>query len=172
MIERSFVRLRLGPVRGGALDRPALSCYIKPTMAQEFFITKKKMGRPPGRTRPPTKPVQVPIETLNRLDSWISCQSEPRPSRPEAIRRLIEKALASEGRGSDACAIPLTGPNAGNDKSGNSNLEQEDVMAKGQMRSSKEAKKPKAEKPKGEASAYKKSQGKDKQSIKLPDAKG
>jgi hypothetical protein len=33
-------------------------------------------------------------------------------------------------------------------------------MAKGQKRSTKEAKKPKAEKPKGEASAYKRSQGK------------
>jgi hypothetical protein len=33
-------------------------------------------------------------------------------------------------------------------------------MAKGQMRSNKEAKKPKADKPKGAASAYKQSQGK------------
>jgi hypothetical protein len=33
-------------------------------------------------------------------------------------------------------------------------------MAKGQMRKSKEAKKPKAEKPKGEGSAYKQAQGK------------
>jgi hypothetical protein len=33
-------------------------------------------------------------------------------------------------------------------------------MAKGQMKKSKEAKKPKSEKPKGEVSAYKQSQGK------------
>lgn len=33
-------------------------------------------------------------------------------------------------------------------------------MAKGQMRKSKEAKKPKAEKPKGAGSAYKQAQGK------------
>ena len=33
-------------------------------------------------------------------------------------------------------------------------------MAKGQMRSTKEAKKPKAEKPKATVSAYKQSQGK------------
>jgi hypothetical protein len=38
-------------------------------------------------------------------------------------------------------------------------------MGKGQKRSSKEAKKPKAEKPKGEISAYKRSQGKNAQSI-------
>ena len=33
-------------------------------------------------------------------------------------------------------------------------------MAKGQMRKTKEAKKPKADKPKGQASAYKQAQGK------------
>ena len=36
---------------------------------------------------------------------------------------------------------------------------QEDVMAKGQMKKPKEAKKPKSEKPKGEPSAYKQAQG-------------
>ena len=40
-------------------------------------------------------------------------------------------------------------------------------MAKGQMKSNKEAKKPKSEKPKGEASAYKKSQGKGGQPISI-----
>jgi hypothetical protein len=34
----------------------------------------------------------------------------------------------------------------------------EDEMAKGQVKSNKEAKKPKAEKPKGEGSAYKQAQ--------------
>jgi hypothetical protein len=38
--------------------------------------------------------------------------------------------------------------------------DQEDDMAKGQMKSNKETKKPKAEKPKGTVSAYKQSQGK------------
>jgi metal-responsive CopG/Arc/MetJ family transcriptional regulator len=33
---------------------------------------------------------------LDRLDAWIARQPEPKPSRPEAIRRLIEKALASK----------------------------------------------------------------------------
>jgi hypothetical protein len=45
-------------------------------------------------------------------------------------------------------------------------------MAKGQKRSSKEAKKPKAEKPKGEVSAYKQSQGKSGQSIVPAGKKG
>ena len=38
--------------------------------------------------------------------------------------------------------------------------EQEDAMAKGQMKSNKETKKPKAEKPKDNVSAYKQAQGK------------
>jgi hypothetical protein len=35
--------------------------------------------------------------SLAVLDVWIERQSEPRPSRPEAIRRLIEQALAGKG---------------------------------------------------------------------------
>ena len=31
---------------------------------------------------------------LARLDAWIAKQPVPRPSRPEAIRRLVEKALS------------------------------------------------------------------------------
>ena len=44
-------------------------------------------------------------------------------------------------------------------------------MAKGQMRGSKEAKKPKAEKPKTTVSAYKQSQGKSGQSVSTPGKK-
>jgi hypothetical protein len=44
-------------------------------------------------------------------------------------------------------------------------------MAKGQMKSSKEAKKPKAEKPKTEVSAYKQAQGKGAQPINVPGKK-
>lgn len=42
------------------------------------------------------------------------------------------------------------------------------AMAKGQLRSNKEAKKPKAEKPKAGASAYKLSQGKSGQAVSAP----
>ena len=31
------------------------------------------------------------------LGSWISAQSDPKPSRPEAIRRLLQAALAADG---------------------------------------------------------------------------
>ena len=45
-------------------------------------------------------------------------------------------------------------------------------MAKGQMKSSKETKKPKAEKPSATVSAYKASQGKSGQPITPPGKKG
>jgi metal-responsive CopG/Arc/MetJ family transcriptional regulator len=32
-----------------------------------------------------------------KLDAWIEAQPEPKPSRSEAIRRLLEKALGPEG---------------------------------------------------------------------------
>jgi hypothetical protein len=44
-------------------------------------------------------------------------------------------------------------------------------MAKGQMRSSKEAKKPKSDKPKASVSEYKKSQGATGQSLTPPPGK-
>ena len=44
-------------------------------------------------------------------------------------------------------------------------------MAKGQMKSNKEAKKPKADMPKGHVSAYKQSQVKSGQAIVLPKTK-
>jgi hypothetical protein len=44
-------------------------------------------------------------------------------------------------------------------------------MAKGQMKSNKEAKKPKADKPKGSVSDYKKSQGPSHQPLQAPGKK-
>ena len=44
-------------------------------------------------------------------------------------------------------------------------------MAKGQMRNSKESKKPKSDKPKGSMSDYKKSQGSTGQSLNPPGKK-
>jgi hypothetical protein len=35
-------------------------------------------------------------DELARLDAWIAQQPDPKPSRPEAIRRLLEKALSSK----------------------------------------------------------------------------
>jgi hypothetical protein len=48
---------------------------------------------------------------------------------------------------------------------------QEETMAKGQMRNSKEAKKPKSDKPKSTVSEYKKSQGASGQALNQPGKK-
>ncbi len=38
----------------------------------------------------------MPVDKLpSALDAYIAAQPDPKPSRPEAIRRLVEKALAS-----------------------------------------------------------------------------
>jgi hypothetical protein len=60
-------------------------------MAQSIARTEKR-----GRGRPRRDPQSIHLtlipEQIQRLDDWIERQ-EPRPSRPEAIRRLIESAL-------------------------------------------------------------------------------
>jgi metal-responsive CopG/Arc/MetJ family transcriptional regulator len=41
----------------------------------------------------------MPPELEAAIDAWIDGQPEPKPSRSEAIRRLIEKGLSADGRG-------------------------------------------------------------------------
>jgi Arc/MetJ-type ribon-helix-helix transcriptional regulator len=62
---------------------------------------RKSRGRPPVGATPIT--VRLPPEQLARLDGWISA-GETKPTRPEAIRRLIELGLeaAKGGGGSKA----------------------------------------------------------------------
>ena len=50
---------------------------------------------------------------IDRLDAWIVAQPEPRPSRPEAIRRLLDEAL---GKPADAGSIAAEDLNASNDE--------------------------------------------------------
>ena len=50
---------------------------------------------------------------MARIDAWIAAQPEPRPSRPEAMRRLVAEAL-----GKPAAAGPIVAEslNASNDE--------------------------------------------------------
>lgn len=64
---------------------------------QGFFVAKK-IGRPPGRTRPETQTIRVPMETITLVDAWISEQPEPRPSRPEAMRVIVADWMMERGR--------------------------------------------------------------------------
>ena len=42
--------------------------------------------------------LEMPPGELKSIDAWIKTQPAPRPSRPEAIRRLVEQALAGAQR--------------------------------------------------------------------------
>jgi hypothetical protein len=59
--------------------------------------SRKKIGR--GRPETGIGPaigLRLYPELSADLDAWIERQPEPRPSRPEAIRRLLRKALDIE----------------------------------------------------------------------------
>ena len=62
-------------------------------MAKSIRVTKKSRGRP----KTTGSGVQIGMRwqqpTLNAIDAWISQQADEL-SRPEAIRRLVEQALA------------------------------------------------------------------------------
>lgn len=54
-------------------------------------IEKRRRGRP----RTDATPVLVRLypDQLAALDRWIAEQREPRPSRPEALRRIVSETL-------------------------------------------------------------------------------
>ena len=51
----------------------------------------KKIGRPKVGATPLS--VRMPPEELAALDTWIATQPDPKPSRPEAMRRLAKLGL-------------------------------------------------------------------------------
>jgi hypothetical protein len=74
------------------------------------------MNQPSPQQASPAIPakenVTLTAELSGALDAWIGAQLEPRPSRPEAIGRLLAEALGVGGAGS----IPVEELNASNDE--------------------------------------------------------
>jgi hypothetical protein len=68
---------------------------VREIMTKSISRTRKKRGR----GRPPTWASSIHLRVVPRelaaLDRWIGGQPTPRPTRPEAIRRLLEQVLAS-----------------------------------------------------------------------------
>jgi Arc/MetJ-type ribon-helix-helix transcriptional regulator len=65
-------------------------------------------------SRPTTKIESRLSEDLSRrIDAWIAAQPEPRPSRSEAIRRILSQAL---GKPADAGSIAAEDLNASDDE--------------------------------------------------------
>jgi hypothetical protein len=54
-------------------------------------IRKKTLGRPRIDAIPVL--VRIPPDELAGIDGWIKGKPAPKPSRPEAIRRLVELGL-------------------------------------------------------------------------------
>lgn len=67
--------------------------------SQETVTTKKKRGPAPTGKGEPVG-VRLHRDLLGALDSWIASQSDPKPTRPEAIRIFLRTALlGSEAKG-------------------------------------------------------------------------
>ena len=59
-------------------------------------VIRKKLGRPPTG-QDPVLAVRLPVALRSDIESWAKQQND-KPSRSEAIRRLLEFALAAKGK--------------------------------------------------------------------------
>ena len=61
-------------------------------MKKKTVIPKKRRG-PPATGKGEPVVVRMHPPQLKDLDGWIAAQPQPFPSRPEAVRRLVELGL-------------------------------------------------------------------------------
>jgi hypothetical protein len=81
---------------------------INAIAGQYIFLYSIFMSRPISSTekrsrgRPKTNPTSIHVtlipSSLNALDVWITEQENRQPSRPEAIRRLVELGVKAKRR--------------------------------------------------------------------------
>jgi Arc/MetJ-type ribon-helix-helix transcriptional regulator len=95
------VRFRLGPVRKLPLPTGP-NCVIHGFMRVSNPVQHKKKRGPPATGKTPIVALRIGPPLSSSLDAWIAEQPEPRPSRSEAIRRLLTEAL---GKPADAGSI-------------------------------------------------------------------
>ena len=84
----------LEPSRRSSALAARLFCVITVSMARQTVITRKKRG-PPATGKGELIGVRLQPPALAQLDVWIGDQAD-KPSRPEAIRRLLEQALSAQ----------------------------------------------------------------------------
>ena len=60
---------------------------------QETLIPKKRGPKPTGGIG---VMVRIQPALLAQLDAWIAGQPIPQPTRPEAVRRLVQQSLGEE----------------------------------------------------------------------------
>jgi hypothetical protein len=81
-----------------ALAVEVVTVYTK-TMVNVHKRTRGRGGRPRGRAYRETIPVRLTEEAAAAVDAWAARQNEAGISRSEAIRRLVDQALAAEAGG-------------------------------------------------------------------------
>ena len=60
-----------------------------------ILVNTKKRGRP-ATGRGDLVGVRIQPEQLAALDAWCAAQPDPKPSRPEAIRKILDRAPSVE----------------------------------------------------------------------------
>jgi hypothetical protein len=66
-------------------------------MKKKTVIPRKRRGPPPtGKGEPVVVRMHPP--QLQAVDAWIAQQQQPFPSRPEAIRRLVDLGLKAKAK--------------------------------------------------------------------------
>src|SRR5215467_14284111 len=84
---------------GGKLQLPigSLKFYVSHKICKESIpVTQKKRGRGrPATGQDPTLTVRLPMDLRSAIEAWAK-QQKDRPSRSEAIRRLIEFGLTAK----------------------------------------------------------------------------
>jgi hypothetical protein len=75
-------------------------------MTKKTVISKKRRG-PPATGKGTPVVVRLQPDRMAALDGWIAAQDDPRPSRPEAIRRLVELGLGGSRSAPGIAMVPL-----------------------------------------------------------------
>ncbi|MEN2787849.1 hypothetical protein ACFOKI_15830 [Sphingomonas qilianensis] len=76
-----------------ALPLSSHLCYLKISMVSNSDNTNKR-GRPVTTGKGSLIGIRMLPDLLAALDEWIEAQVEPKPSRPEAARRILWEALS------------------------------------------------------------------------------
>jgi hypothetical protein len=79
---------------GGSLGFQAYLLYDSNMKSSSKRVIPKKRGRP-ATGNDPVRSFRMPDELMDRIDTW-SADQEDRPSRAEAIRRLVEIGLKAK----------------------------------------------------------------------------
>ena len=82
-----------GESRSKAVVSPRLDYWYTKNGSGSIADKEKRPRGRPRTGRDPAVTVRIPTPVQAAITAWIDRQPDPKPSRSEAIRRLIEKGL-------------------------------------------------------------------------------